>query len=227
MVDHAVLAFGAAEFAHLCDDFRHRIGLRANGAGAGRAAQRAHAAHHHLRLFAGQQGDIVLHRNQQFAAHHHGLRTGEIQRHHGNVFHLDVLPDVELGPVGERKNADGFALVHAAVKEVPQLRPLILGVPLPEGIAEGIDPLLGARLLFVAARAAESRVEAARRQGVEQGAGLQQAATFLRSQAKRIGAVGQRLAYWCGRSGARGLPAECFPQVATLDIHAWYETLPL
>ena len=48
-----------------------------------------------------------------------------------------------------------------AVVEVPQLGPLVLRIPLVEPVAERVDALLGARLLLVAARAAERGVEAA------------------------------------------------------------------
>ena len=73
---------------------------------------------------------------------------------------MDVLPDVELGPVGERKDADALALVLARVVEAPELRALLLRVPAVLRRAEREDALLGARLLLVAARAAERRVEA-------------------------------------------------------------------
>ncbi len=49
---------------------------------------------------------------------------------------MDVVPDVELGPVGKREDADALAFVDAAVVEVPEFGPLILGVPLAEGVAE-------------------------------------------------------------------------------------------
>ena len=80
------------------------------------------------------------------------------------------------------------------VEEVPQLRPLVLGIPLAERVAEGVDALLGARLLLVAPRAAEGRVEAAFRQRVEQRARLQQPAALLRPQPERVGAIVDRLA---------------------------------
>ncbi len=102
---------------------------------------------------------------------------------------MDVVPDVQLGPVGERKDADALALIEAAVVQVPEFGPLVLGVPLAEGVAEAVDALLGARFLFVAPRAAEGRVEVARAESVEQGARLQQAAALLSSQAERAGAV--------------------------------------
>ena len=53
-----------------------------------------------------------------------------------------------------------LAFVDPGVVEVPQLGTLVLRIPLAERIAERVDPLLGARLLFVAPGAAERRVEA-------------------------------------------------------------------
>ena len=49
---------------------------------------------------------------------------------------------------------------HAAVVEVPDLGPLVLGIPLAELVAEREHALLGAGLLLVAPAAAEQRVEA-------------------------------------------------------------------
>ena len=49
---------------------------------------------------------------------------------------------------------------YAGVEERPQLRPLFLGLPLPEGVPMAEDALLGARLLLVAACPAQQHVEA-------------------------------------------------------------------
>ena len=38
---------------------------------------------------------------------------GEVERDDGDFFEMDVVPDVELGPVGERENADAFAWADA------------------------------------------------------------------------------------------------------------------
>src|SRR5437870_11640830 len=133
MVDHAILALGAAEEHHLFDDLWHRIGFRSDRASARAASERAHAAHHALRLLAGQQRDFLLHRDQRAAAHHHLALLGEIHGHDRNVFHVDVLPDVQLGPVGKRKNADALALVYTAIEKVPQLWALVLRILLAEG----------------------------------------------------------------------------------------------
>ena len=84
----------------------------------------------------------------------------------------DVVPDVELGPVGEREDPHVLAAVDAAVVEAPQLGALHLRVPLAELVAVGVDALLGAGLLLVAAAATEGGGEAVLLDGVEQGADL-------------------------------------------------------
>ena len=98
---------------------------------------------------------------------------------------MDVVPDVEFGPVGEREDADAFAGRDAAVVEVPEFGALVLGVPLAGAVAEGEDALLGAGFFFVAARAAEGCVEAVLAQAVEQRGGLQQAAAALGAERER------------------------------------------
>ena len=75
----------------------------------------------------------------------------------------DVLPDVELGPVAQREDADVLALAVAAVVEVPQLGPLVLRVPLTEVVAERVDALLRPGLLLVAPTASEDGIEAGAR----------------------------------------------------------------
>ena len=131
----------------------------------------------------------MLHRNQRFAAHHDLALLSEIERYDRNPFQVDVLPDVEFGPVRERKNANAFALVRSRVEQVPNLRALVLGVPLAARIAEGIDALLGARFFFIAARAAKSRVVAARLQRVEQCARFEKSAALLRAELERVRAI--------------------------------------
>src|SRR5919107_1207158 len=56
---------------------------------------------------------------------HRGLAralVGEVDRRHLEALLLDVLPDVELGPVRERKHPDVLALADAPVVDAPQLR---------------------------------------------------------------------------------------------------------
>ena len=116
---------------------------------------------------------------------------GEVERDDGNLFEMDVVPDVELGPVGEREDADALAGADAAVEEDPQLGALVLRIPLAGAIAEGEDALLGAGFFFVAARAAEGCVEAVRAQAVEQSLRLQQSAAALGAELDGVGAVGE------------------------------------
>src|SRR5207248_545707 len=80
----------------------------------------------------------------------------------------DVLPDVELGPVREREDADLLALADPAVVEGPRLGALRLRVPLTVLVAEREHALLGPRPLLVAAGAAEGGVEAVLTHRVEE-----------------------------------------------------------
>src|SRR5680860_44915 len=85
----------------------------------------------------------------------------------------DVLPHVELGPVRDREHADVLTAVVAAVVEVPQLRSLVLRVPLPEVVTEREHPLLGTSLVLVTASPAEDGIEAVLLDPVEQRDGLE------------------------------------------------------
>jgi hypothetical protein len=103
---------------------------------------------------------LVVDHDQGAVAIDHRPHRRQVERHDRDVLEVDVLPDVELGPVRQRKDADRFARVLARVVEPPELGPLRLRVPAVLGAAEREDALLGARLLLVAPGAAEGRVEA-------------------------------------------------------------------
>ncbi len=107
---------------------------------------------------AGDEG--LLDGKEGVAAEIHGALAGEVEVDDRDVLFVDVLPDVHLGPVGKREDADAFAGVDARVVEVPKLGALVLGIPLAGTIAEGVDAFLGAGFFFVAAGAAEGRGEA-------------------------------------------------------------------
>ena len=115
----------------------------------------------HRRLALAQRQALVVDHDQRAVALDHRPLRGEVQRRHRDVLAEDVEPDVELGPVRDREHAHRFALVDARVVEVPQFRALVLRVPAVLRVAEREDALLGARLLLVAARAADRGVEAA------------------------------------------------------------------
>src|SRR5690606_16897053 len=89
-----------------------------------------------------------------------------------DVLQVDVEPDVELGPVRQGERADALTLREAPVVEVPELRALVLGIPLAVAIAERVDALLRAGALLVPACATECRVVAALAEGLQQRLGL-------------------------------------------------------
>jgi hypothetical protein len=73
---------------------------------------------------------------------------------------MDILPDIQLGPVGDGKHPDALALGLAGIVEMPEFRALVFRVPAMVGGAEREDALLGTGFLLIAAGAAESSVEA-------------------------------------------------------------------
>src|SRR5437764_1065696 len=77
--------------------------------------------------------------------------VGEVDRWDLEILAGDVLPHVQLGPVGDGEGPDVLALADAPVEQRPQLGALVLGVPLAEVVAEGEHPLLGPGLLLVPA----------------------------------------------------------------------------
>ena len=52
-----------------------------------------------------------------------------------NLFVHNVLPNIHFRPVAQRKDTEVFALVLAAVKQVPQFGALVFGVPLSKLVA--------------------------------------------------------------------------------------------
>ena len=117
--------------------------------------------------------DVLGDRVEHPVAGEHVALVREVDRRQLELLARDVLPHVELGPVGDREHAHVLAAADAPVVEVPQLGPLAARVPLAEVVAEREDALLRAGALLVAARAAERGVEAVRLDRVEQRRGLQ------------------------------------------------------
>ncbi len=143
-------------------------GGRAHRARARHVADGAVADRHALRRLAVEQLDVLGDRVEHPVAGEHLALVGEVDRGQLEPLRRDVLPDVELGPVGDREHAHVLAAADAAVVEVPELRALAARVPLAEVVAEREDPLLRPRALLVAARAAERGVEAVRLDRVEE-----------------------------------------------------------
>ena len=122
---------------------------------------------------------VVIGHNQVAVNLDDGAFLGKVKRDDGDIFETDVLPDVQLRPVGEREDADAFPLMNTGVVDIPQLRALVLGVPLVEFVAEGEDALFGTALFLVAAGATEGSVELILVEGVEQGLRLHQVRVHL------------------------------------------------
>ena len=134
--------------------------FEANRAGQRIAAERAKAHAHHPRRLAGRQRQaIVIDHDQHAVALDHRALLGEIERHDRDIFGPDVFPDVELGPIGQRKHPHRFAGLDAGIEQPPELGPLIARIPAMARGAMRENALLGAAFFLVAARAAEGRVE--------------------------------------------------------------------
>ena len=81
--------------------------LALDRAGERIAAERAEAhLLHHRRLAGLERHALVVDHDQRAVALDHRPLLREVQRHDRNVLEVDVLPDVELGPVREREHAD-------------------------------------------------------------------------------------------------------------------------
>src|SRR3546814_17080172 len=76
------------------------------------------------------------------------------------MFASNELPHIQLGPIRNGEHAHVLALVHARIEQVPNFRPLRLGIPLAEFIAKRKHALLGPRLFLVAARTPYDSVKA-------------------------------------------------------------------
>ena len=118
-------------------------------------------------------GDELVVGEQDAVPLEHAAGVREVDGRDLQLLPADVLPDVQLGPVGQREHPDVLAHADPGVVDVPQLGALVLRVPLAELVAEREHPLLGPGLLLVPAGAAEHRVEPVLLDRVEQGGGLQ------------------------------------------------------
>ncbi len=61
---------------------------------------------------------------------------GEIKVGERDLLHIDVLPDIQLGPVRERKDPDALTRIDFGVVEAPQFGALVFGVPAVELVPE-------------------------------------------------------------------------------------------
>src|SRR5215210_1135848 len=181
VVGARLAALGHARGGDLGDDVLERGGARAHGARAAHVADRTVADPLGERLLAVHALDEVADRVEHPVTLEHLALVGHVEAGDLELLGEDVLPDVELGPVGEREHAHVLAAAYAPVVEVPQLRALLARVPLAEVVAEREHALLGAGALLVAAGAAERGVEAVLGDRVEQRGRLQPVARGARA----------------------------------------------
>src|SRR5947209_3191198 len=172
IVGPSLTAFGDPRGGDLVDDRFERRRAGGHGARAGHVADGA-VPHRGLeRLLAVDQLHELAVGVEHAVAAEHLARMREVDRWNRELLLADVLPYIELGPVGDREHPDVLALADLAVVQRPQLGPLALGIPLAELVAEREHALLGSRPLLVAPGAAERGVEAVLCDRVQQRGGL-------------------------------------------------------
>src|SRR3954449_4611981 len=180
VVGARLAALGDLRGGDLGDDRVELRGGRGDGARAAHVADGPVAHALRERLLALDQLDVGRQRVEHPVAAEHLALVSEVDRRDLEALLLDVLPDVELGPVRQREDADVLALADATVVDAPQLRALAARIPLAEVVAEAEDPLLRAGALLVAAGPAERGVEAVLLDGVEERRRLQPVARRAR-----------------------------------------------
>src|ERR1051326_3416624 len=119
----ALRGFGYAEFFN---DFADATGIGFDWESAGSAAEAAVAF-----VFA----------------------IGEVKRNDRDIFAFDVFPDIQLGPMQQRMNADVRSLLEISLELVPQLRRLVFDVPFHIFVAGTEITLFRAGRFFVASDA--------------------------------------------------------------------------
>ena len=161
MVDDSPLALGPGGQQHLLDDLGQRGGRRLHCTRKRVAAEGTKTYRPHLRLFpVGEPEAIVIDHDEGPIAFHNRPYLGPVEGHDVDAFQVDVLPDVQLGPVANRKHSDALTPVDPAVVEVPELRSLVLRIPSVVPVPKTEHPLLGPGPFLVAPGASERGIEA-------------------------------------------------------------------
>ena len=111
MINQAVLSFRAPCLFQLLNDVANRRRSRAQGSRAIGATQGPHTTHHCLGNLSRQEWRIVLSRDKRFATNYHLAGFSEVKGNDRDVLGVDVFPDVELSPVGQREYPNAFALL--------------------------------------------------------------------------------------------------------------------
>src|SRR5882762_6591399 len=129
MVDNPALTLRAATLQHLLKDRGERVGFTLDGAGEGIAPEGAESHLLEEWLLPGLKGHArIVHHDERAVALHHEARSSQVQGYDGDVFQPDVLPDIEFGPVGERKHPQALTGSLASIVEPPELGALLFRI---------------------------------------------------------------------------------------------------
>src|SRR5471030_2823057 len=194
VIDDPALAFGSSRQEHFLND----VG-QAGGLGLDRARQRVVAKCAEtdflfddalLVLITEVIEEAIVVDHDPGAIHLDDIAFGrEVQRHDRDTFQVDVLPDIQLGPVRQREYTNRLAFVDVAVVDVPQLGALVLRIPAVLVVAEGVHTLFGAGLLFVTAGATKGSVEAVLVQSLLEALGFHDVSVLGAAVGERVDAL--------------------------------------
>src|SRR6478609_7333838 len=123
-------ALGDVRRGDLLHDRLDRGRRRLDTARARHVADGAEADGGDERVLALHALDVLRRRVQHPVAAEHLALVREVDRRELELLARDVLPDVELGPVRDREDANLLALPDPRVVEVPALRTLRARIPL-------------------------------------------------------------------------------------------------
>src|SRR6202166_5059538 len=122
MINNAPAALGETTLHSLADDLRDGRSAALERASQRIATERAESDGPDIWLLTGfERETVVIDHDQGPAAANHRARRREIERDHRDSLLMEVDPDVELGPVRERKDADALAFPFAPIVKPPRL----------------------------------------------------------------------------------------------------------
>src|SRR3954467_2211245 len=82
----------------------------------------------------------------------------KVQGRDRDVFFPDIVPYIHFSPVTDGEYTEVFALVFTTVENIPQLRTLVLRVPLTKFITMREKTLFSTCFFFITTGAADSRI---------------------------------------------------------------------
>ena len=160
MIDQPALPLRRRRQQHLLDNLWQRSGFGLDCAGQRIAAEGPESNHLHFRHFIGFQGkSVIIDQYLDAISIDDWAFGGKIEWHNGNLFKVNVLPDVQFSPIGQGEYPDLLSHVVFRVVDIPQFGPLVLWVPAVIAVPEGVDALFGPGLFLVSPGAAKDRVE--------------------------------------------------------------------